>query len=157
MTLPLAYELERTFAHDVVPVWEAWTDAARLERWYHPTDLANVPGLTESDARVGGRWAVAVDVPAHGLVAYFYGLYTAVEPHRRLQHTMCYTNALEAFTARDPEAPAHDVVVDFDGHAGGTRVTFRQYGVLPEGQAERARAGMESYFDSLERFLAAER
>lgn len=155
MTLPLAYSLERTFAYDPAVVWEAWTDAAHLERWYHPTDLRNVPGLTESQAHVGGRWAVAVDVPAHGFVAYFYGVYTAVEPQRRLQHTMCYTNALDAFTARDPEAPAHDVVIDFDGHAGGTRVKFSQYGVLPEGQAEKARAGMESYFDSLERFLGS--
>jgi uncharacterized protein YndB with AHSA1/START domain len=156
MNPPLAYSVERTLAHDLATVWEAWTDAARLERWYHPTDLANVPGLTESEARVGGRWAVAVNVPQNGFVAYFHGVYSEVEPHRRLRHTLCYTTVLDEFTARDPDAPAHDVVIDFDGHEGGTRVKFSQYGVLPEGHAEKARAGMESYLDSLERFLGSD-
>jgi len=32
-------------------------------------------------------------------------------------------------------------------------VKFSQFGDLPEGEAARAQQGMESYFDSLERFL----
>jgi hypothetical protein len=34
-------------------------------------------------------------------------------------------------------------------------VKFSQFGELPEGQAEQAQAGMESYLDSLEQFFGS--
>ncbi len=71
MQLNFLYSVEREYAHPIETVWHAWTDAAALEAWYHPTDLANVPGSSKSDAVIGGRWAIAVDVPAFNMVSCF--------------------------------------------------------------------------------------
>ena len=55
---------------------------------------------------------------------------------------------------RDPDAPHHRIVIEFDSRGMYSWVKFSQYGELPAGQAAMAQAGMESYFDSLEAFLA---
>jgi uncharacterized protein YndB with AHSA1/START domain len=147
------YSVEREVAHPVAAVWEAWTTADSLEQWYHPTVLACVPGVTVSELRVGGLWKIAIDVPMNDIVAHFYGQYSAVSPQELLAHSMIYTQSREEFEASDMDAPAHRVVVDFEDRGASSWVRFTQYGELPEGQAEQAQAGMESYLDSLEAFL----
>ena len=149
------YSVEREYDIPIDILWAAWTDADALQEWYHPTDLALVPGSVNSEAVVGGLWTVAVDVPAHDFVAYFYGRYTAVEENVRIEHTMAYTQDAEEFAARDESAPHHRVVIEFESRAFRSWVKFSQYGVLPDGQAVRAQAGMESYFDSLGNYLTA--
>ncbi len=156
MSDPL-YSVEREYPVPIERLWEAWTDAAALEAWYHPTDLRCLPGSVTSDATVGGGWAVSVDVPQHGLVAYFNGVYTRVEAGRMLEHSMHYTQSAEEFAMKDLSTPAHRVVVDFEPRAGGTWVRITQFGEPPEGEAPRAKAGMESYFDLLGAHLAANR
>jgi uncharacterized protein YndB with AHSA1/START domain len=147
------YSVEREFAHSVQRVWQAWTEASELEQWYHPTDLLNVPDTTVSDAQVGGWWTVAVDVPAHGFVAYFFGQYTAVEIEERLEHSMHFVSSREDFDARDLTSPAATVVVEFAPTSTGATVKFSQFGEMPEDQIPRTKAGMESYFQSLADFL----
>jgi len=147
------YSVEREYAHPIERVWQAWTDADQLESWYHPTILSSVAGLTQSDARVGGTWATAVDVPMNDFVAYFFGHYTAVEPLRRLEHTMSYTQSRAEFDQRDPDAPAHDISIEFEPRDGGAWVKFSQIGDLPEEMIEATTDGMNSYFDSLGMFL----
>lgn len=147
------YSVEREFDIPVEILWAAWTDPAALEVWYHPTDLSVVAGSVASTPVVAGPWAVAVDVPALELVAYFYGRYTAVVENARLEHTMAYTQSAEEFAARDESAPHHRVVVEFESRDFRSWVKFSQFGELPSGQAAQAQAGMESYFDSLERYL----
>lgn len=153
MSLPLLYSVEREFASPVATVWDAWIDAAKLESWYFPVGLSALPGSTVSDARVGGAWAVTVDVPEFSSVAYFFGEYTEVRQYQRLSHTMLYTESAAEFAVRDLTGPHHDVIIDFESRGDCTWVRFAQYGELPEGHAARAQAGMESYFDSLQAFL----
>lgn len=148
------YSVEREYPVAVEALWQAWVDAGRLEQWYSPVDLRVLPGSVVSDAVVGGWWTVGVDVAAHGFVAYFYGTYTEVAPMLRLVHTMSYTQSPEEFAARDLSAPHHDIVIDFEDRGTGSWVRFAQYGELPEGEAVRAQAGMESYFDNLGQFLS---
>lgn len=147
------YSVEREYAHPVESLWQAWTDATALESWYHPTILSCVPGLTESDARPGGVWAVAVDVPMNDFVAYFFGHYTRVDHLRRLEHTMSYTQSHAEFVDRDPNAPAHEIVINFEPRDGGAWVKFSQFGDLPEEMIEATIDGMNSYFDSLGMYL----
>jgi hypothetical protein len=47
----------------------------------------------------------------------------------------------------------HLIVIDFDNRGDSSWVRFSQFGEMPDGQAEQAQAGMESYFDSLGNFL----
>jgi uncharacterized protein YndB with AHSA1/START domain len=150
------YSVERQFDLPVEILWDAWVDAEALQAWYHPTDLVNVPGSVVSDAVEGGEWAVAVDVPEHGFVAYFYGRYTKVVENLLLEHSMAYTQSAEEFAARDESAPHHRVTVEFDSRGMYSWVKFSQFGELPDGQAVQAQAGMESYFDSLEAYLVAD-
>ena len=148
------YSVEREYDIPVEILWAAWTDPVALEAWYHPTDLSNVPGSAASDAVEGGLWTVAVDVPEHGMVAYFYGRYTAVVENARLEHTMAYTQSAEEFAARDETALHHRVLVEFASRDFRSWVKFSQFGEMPAGQAVKTQAGMESYFDSLADYLA---
>jgi uncharacterized protein YndB with AHSA1/START domain len=148
------YSVEREYNASMATVWAAWADASALQEWYHPTDLLNVPNTAQSDVRVGGRWAIGVDVPEYSMQAFFYGLYTAVVEHKLLEHTMCYTQSANDFAAMDDNAPHHKVVVNFEDRGGKTWVKFSQFGEMPAEQIPQTQAGMTSYFDSLESYLA---
>jgi uncharacterized protein YndB with AHSA1/START domain len=147
------YSVEREFDIPVEVLWDAWTDPIALEAWYHPAELACVPGSVVSEPIDGGPWAVGVDVPDYGFVAYFYGRYTAVVPHARIDHTMHYTQSEQEFAARDESTDHHLVRIEFDSRGMRSWVKFSQFGDMPESEALRAQEGMESYFDSLGRFL----
>jgi len=148
------YSDEREFAVTPEQMWRAWTDARALEQWYSPVSLSVLPGSVVSEPHVGGWWTVGVDVPENGFVAYFYGKYTEFTEHVRIVHTMCYTQDAAEFTAREVSVPHHIIEIDIEFRGDKTWVKFAQFGELPEGQAEMAQAGMESYFDNLEEFLA---
>lgn len=147
------YSVEREFDIPVEVLWDAWVDPVALEAWYHPLDLSCVPGSVVSDPIDEGEWSVAVDVPDYGFVAHFYGRYTAVVPHKRLDHTMHYTQSADEFAQRDESTEFHVVRIEFDNRGMRSWVKFTQFGEMPESEAARAQEGMESYVDSLERFL----
>jgi uncharacterized protein YndB with AHSA1/START domain len=147
------YSVEREYSVPVATLWDAWTDASKLEAWYHPTDLKNVAGLTESEAVEGGVWAVAVAVPEYGFVAYFFGKYSNLKYCESLEHTMHYSQSLEEFEARDFESESHLIKVEFENRGEKAWVKFSQFGEMPEEQIALTIQGMESYFDSLGNFL----
>ena len=47
--------IDREFAAPREALWEAFTDPARVARWYGPAGWSVVPGSVEIDLRVGGR------------------------------------------------------------------------------------------------------
>ncbi len=153
MTLPFLYSVEREYSTSIENLWKAWVEPAALAAWYSPTDLSVAAGSVENAAEVGGVWAVGVDVPAYGFVAYFYGTYTEVIEHQKLVHTMSYTQDAAEFEAR-VAAPTHDVVIEFETRGDKSWVKFSQFGQLPEGQdPSQPKAGMESYFNNLGKYL----
>jgi uncharacterized protein YndB with AHSA1/START domain len=154
MTQPFLYAVEREFPFPISDVWSAWSEATKLEQWYHGTEHGSVKGATVSDFVVGGIWAAGIDVVSHNFAVYFYGTYQVIEPHSRIEHTMHYTESKEEFAIKDMSTPSHRVLIEFEDRDSGTWVKFSQFGELPEGNAERAQAGMESYFDSLGNFLS---
>lgn len=153
MAEPL-YTVEREFAVPVERLWRACTDPAELEQWYSPVDLAVVPGSVTSRPEVGGEWTVGVDVPEYGFVAWFHGRYTEVDEPRRFVHTLRYTQDREEFEARDESAGHHVVSVDLEPRGGGSWARWSQFGEMDPEQVPATKAGMESYFDSLEAHLA---
>lgn len=148
------YFVEREFDVSIDTLWSAWTSVASLEQWYSPTDLSVVPGSVVSENQVGGRWAVGVDVSAHGFNAYFWGRYSEVLPNKKLVHTLCYSQDEKEFLERDDNAPAHTIVVDFEDRDGRSWCKFTQFGEMPAEQVEMTRQGTTSYFDNLEKFLS---
>lgn len=147
------YAVEREYVQPMSRIWEAWTDAAQLEAWYHPTVLANVPGSSVSEPHVGGAWAIAVDVPEHNMQSCFWGQYTAVDEGKLIEHTMFYTQDLAEFALKDLSGEFAKIVIDFEERPTGAFVRFTQYGELPEKHIPMARAGMESYLESLANYL----
>ena len=147
------YSVEREYTQPMSRIWEAWTDAAQLEAWYHPTVLKNVVGSSVSEPVVSGNWAIAVDVPEHNMQSCFWGQYTAVEEGKLLEHTMFYTQDPAEFAAKNLSGEFAKIVVDFEERPTGSWVRFTQYGELPEEHIPLAKAGMESYFQSLADFL----
>ena len=147
------YSVEREYTQPMSRIWEAWTDAQQLEDWYHPTVLKNVVGSSVSEPVVGGNWAIAVDVPEHNMQSCFWGQYTAVEKGKLIEHTMFYTQDPAEFAAKDLSGEFAKIVVDFEERPTGSWVRFTQYGELPEEHIPLAKAGMESYFQSLADYL----
>ena len=147
------YFVERTFPFPVERLWSAWTKSAELEKWYCPVFLKVIPGSATSEAVVGGRWAIAVDVSENGFNAYFWGTYSAVELHQKLVHDLNYSQDELEFALREPGAEAHRIEIDFTKIEAGTLVRFSQFGEMEQEQAEASREGMESYFDNLNNYL----
>jgi uncharacterized protein YndB with AHSA1/START domain len=153
MTQAFLYSVEREFPVPVHTLWSAWTEAEKLEAWYFPTDLNSIKGATVSDMKVGGLWTCAVDVPELNFVAYFFGKYLTIQEFEKIEHTLHYTQSKEEFEAKNFDTESHHIVLDFEDRGKKSWVKFSQFGALPDGEAEQAQAGMESYLDSLSNFL----
>ena len=147
------YFVERTFPFPVERLWSAWTQSAELEKWYCPIFLKVIPGSATSEAEVGGRWAIAVDVSENGFNAYFWGTYSEVNLHQKLVHDLNYSQDELEFALRAPATEAHRIEIDFSNTDAGTVVRFSQFGEMEQEQAEASREGMESYFDNLNSYL----
>ena len=153
MTQPFLYSVEREYPVSIDRLWKAWTDASELEAWYFPTDLSSTQGATTSEVKIGGLWACGVEVPEHNFTAYFFGKYTKIVLNELLEHTLHYTTSAEEFTAKDFSTESHLIRIEFQDRGASSWSKFSQFGELPEGQAEMAQAGMNSYLESLARHL----
>jgi len=153
MTMKFLYSVEREYPVPVQRTWQAWTNASELEKWYSPVFLKVIPGSATSEAVVGGRWAIAVDVSENGFNAYFWGKYSQVDTNLKLIHDLNYSQDELEFALREPSPEAHRIEIDFTKTAGGTLVRFSQFGEMEKEQAEASREGMESYFDNLSNYL----
>ena len=153
MTMKFLYSVEREYPVPVQRTWQAWTKAAELEKWYSPVFLKVIPGSATSEAVVGGRWAIAVDVSENGFNAYFWGKYSQVDNNLKLIHDLNYSQDELEFALREPSPEAHRIEIDFTKTDGGTLVRFSQFGEMEQEQADASREGMESYFDNLDNYL----
>lgn len=151
----LLYFVERQYPVDIHELWQAWVEPSAIETWYSPTELKVVPGSVISEANPNGLWTVGVDVSQFGFNAYFYGRYTQVQPLKKLTHTLHYTQSEEEFRRRDESTEFHVIEIDFDSRGDFSWVRFSQHGEMPADEALQAKAGMESYFDNLEKYLSA--
>jgi uncharacterized protein YndB with AHSA1/START domain len=124
-------------------VFEAWTDVDRLAAWWWP----QLAGTTyDVDAREGGRFEISS--PAIG--ATVSGVYTEVDPPRRLVFTWSWQDAGE------PASEVEDVVVvTFEAEDAGTLVTVAHTSVehVPDGGAEQ---GWNDVLDRLVRLYDAQ-
>ena len=105
------------------------------------------------DPVVGGFWSATVVVPMDGSSHHFFGYFTEVIENSSLKYTMLYATDETLEEARKEEGPSHRVELSFEDLGKETRLTFAQFGELPEDQIPLAKAGMESYFDSLAAFV----
>jgi uncharacterized protein YndB with AHSA1/START domain len=136
-----AIRIERRFAAPAQAVFEAWTSAELLRRWYPPGPDWDTP-VAELDLRVGGRLRLVMRSPDGD------GEYREITPPTRLVFTWAWDRS-------DVAEGVQLVEVDFTEHPDGTTTVVLTNRGLVEGQArESHRGGWEGSFDNLARLVA---
>ena len=140
---PTVLRIERTFDAPASKVFEAWTSADVLRRWWHAEHTWGTP-IAEVDLRVGGAIRLVMRNPFDGAEYAGRGEYTLLDPPRRLAFTWTW----------DAEPSRRQLVeVEFIDPGDRTTVVMTHTG-LPEAEAEDFRDGWQSSFDNLDVALA---
>jgi uncharacterized protein YndB with AHSA1/START domain len=139
--------LERTFEAPAQAVFEAWTSADMLRRWWPAGSDWETP-VAEVDVRVGGRLRLVMRSP-DGEEFGGGGEYVEITPPKRLVFTWSW----------DGQA-GHEGVqlieVELSERPDGTTTVVLTNRGLEDEQSKRThRAGWEASFDNLDRLLAA--
>lgn len=102
-------ELTREFNAPPELVFEAWTEAKHVRKWWAPLALGVSVVSIEADVRVGGKYRYEFK-PGEAPQFAFSGQYLEVTPPKRLVYTQLY----------EP-VPGSEVVitVDFEARPGG--------------------------------------
>ncbi|HEX9938731.1 MAG TPA: SRPBCC domain-containing protein [Longimicrobium sp.] len=127
-------------------VFEAFTNAELLERWWVPKSMGMTLLSCEVDARVGGKYRLEFDVGGPEPAAFF-GTYVEVEPYSRL-----------AWTNEEGGEGGSVTTVTFEEEGGKTLVVLRER--YPSKEAlDAAGTGaadaMVETFDQLDELLVA--
>ncbi|HEY3004828.1 MAG TPA: SRPBCC domain-containing protein [Kribbellaceae bacterium] len=143
---PTAIRIERTFAAPAKVVFEAWTSAELLRRWYPPGADWDTP-VAEVDLRVGGRLRLVMRSP-DGEEFGGGGEYREITPPTRLVFTWAWDRS-------DVGEGVQLVEVDFSEHPDGTTtVVMTNRGLADERSRESHREGWEGSFDNLARVVS---
>jgi uncharacterized protein YndB with AHSA1/START domain len=73
--------IKRTFHAPLEIVWQAWTEAAHIVKWWGPVDMNT--RVIEHDFRIGGKWQYAMTMP-DGDEFITDGEYTDIVPMKRI-------------------------------------------------------------------------
>jgi uncharacterized protein YndB with AHSA1/START domain len=139
--------LERTFKAPAQAVFEAWTSADMLRRWWPAGSDWDTP-VAEVDVRVGGRLRLVMRSP-DGEEFGGGGEYVEITPPERLVFTWSWdghagherVQLIEVALSERPD--------------GTTAVVLTNRGLEDEESKCSHRAGWEASFDNLDRVLAA--
>ena len=143
---PTAIRIERAFNAPARAVFEAWTSAEMLRRWYPPGADWDTP-VAEVDLRVGGRLRIVMRGP-DGEQASGGGVFREIQPPSRLVFTWTWDRP-------DIAVGTQLVEVDFTEHKDGTTtVVMTNRGLVDAQTRESHREGWEGSFDNLDRVLA---
>jgi uncharacterized protein YndB with AHSA1/START domain len=146
-TPPAPLRLERTFNAPAQEVFDAWTSAEVLRRWWPAGSDWETP-VAEVDVRVGGSLRLVMRSP-DGEEFGGSGEYVEVTPPERLVFTWTWDG-------HEGHEGTQLVEVDFSQRKDGTTtVVLTNRGLRDEESKRTHRQGWEASFDNLERVLAA--
>ena len=139
--------LERTFHAPVQAVFDAWTSAEVLRRWW-PAGADWETPVAEADVRVGGALRLVMRSP-DGEEFGGCGEYLEVTPTERLVFTWTWDG-------HEGHEGTQLVEVDFqERDDGSTIVVLTNRGLKDEGPERSHREGWQASVDNLERVFAA--
>jgi dihydrofolate reductase/uncharacterized protein YndB with AHSA1/START domain len=131
----------RVFNVPCEQLFQAWSDPARLARWWGPEGFTNT--FHEFDLRPGGNWRFIMHSP-DGTDYPNHSIFIGVAPGERIVY-------------RHVSAPAFQMTATFDDLGGATRLTWRMLFESAE-QCEKMKSvcvpANEQNFDRLEAELA---
>jgi uncharacterized protein YndB with AHSA1/START domain len=142
---PTAIRIERTFAAPAKVVFDAWTSAEMLRRWYPPGADWETP-IAEVDLRIGGRLRIMMRSP-NGEEFEGGGEYREITEPSRLVFTW-------AWDVPDVAVGTQLVEVDFTEQPDGTTtVVMINRGLGDQQSRESHREGWEESFENLARLV----
>jgi uncharacterized protein YndB with AHSA1/START domain len=134
--------IERTFAAGAQAVFDAWTSAEVLRRWWHAEHDWETP-LAEVDLRVGGAIRLVMRNPVDGSEYGGSGEFTVIESPRRL-----------AFTWSWDDVPGRQLIeLELTEQGGATTVVMTHSGIAEDARGEMIE-GWQNSFDNLDVALA---
>jgi uncharacterized protein YndB with AHSA1/START domain len=136
--------IERTFAAPADAVFDAWTSAEVMRRWFHVGPDWETPEA-EVDLRVGGKVRVLMRRP-DGTEAGASGEYTVIDRPHRLEMT---------WTFDDEPSNRQRIELFFSESAGSTTVVMINSGISTDERRDGQRAGWHGCFDELARALTS--
>jgi uncharacterized protein YndB with AHSA1/START domain len=135
-------QLSRRFDAAREDVFDAWTDADVLRRWWAAAPDWDTPAA-ESDARPGGRYRLSMRDTSSGDVHTVGGEYAEVTRPERLVYTWMWEDM--------PGATESRVVVEFHEDGEGTNVVLTHTGLVDDADRDRHAHGWHGCLDNLER------
>ena len=142
MASDLTLRMERTFQAPAQAVFEAWTSEEVMRRWWHAARDWETPEAVV-DLRVGGAVRTVMRNPHTGAEAGGGGIYTEIDPPRRLAFTWLW----------DGDSRQTLIEIDFEETAGVTLVRFTHSGLWDDEAVRSHEGGWGACFDNLERVL----
>jgi uncharacterized protein YndB with AHSA1/START domain len=142
----ITLRLERTFNSPARAVFDAWTSADVLRRWWPAGSDWETP-VAEVDVRVGGRLRLVMRSP-EGEEFGGSGEYLEITPPERLVFTWTWDG-------HEGHEGTQLVEVEFTQQEDGTTtVVLTNRGLKDEESKRSHRQGWEASFDNLDRVLA---
>jgi uncharacterized protein YndB with AHSA1/START domain len=135
--------IERTFGATAEEVFDAWTSAEVMRRWFHCEADWQTPDAGV-DLRVGGRIWVVMRRP-DGTEASAQGEFTLIDRPRRLAMT---------WTFNDEPSNAQLLELSFSESSGSTTVLLVNSGISTDKRRDGQDWGWRGCLDQLERLLA---
>jgi uncharacterized protein YndB with AHSA1/START domain len=134
--------IERTFDAPAEDVFDAWTSAEVMRRWFHAGADWDTPEA-EVDLRVGGKVRVVMRRP-DGTEAQAHGEYTLIDRPHRLVMTWTF----------DAE-PANEQLIElfFSESEGSTAVLMINSGISTDERRDSQDEGWHRCLDELDRML----
>jgi uncharacterized protein YndB with AHSA1/START domain len=143
---PAPLRLERTFNAPAEAVFDAWTSAEVLRRWWPAGSDWETP-VAEVDVRVGGSLRLVMRSP-DGEEFGGSGEYLEITPPERLVFTWTWDG-------HEGHEGTQLVEVEFREQEAATTVVLTNRGLGDEESRRSHRQGWDASFDNLERVLTA--
>jgi uncharacterized protein YndB with AHSA1/START domain len=135
--------IERTFASSREDVFDAWTSAEVMRRWFHCAPDWDTPEA-EVDLRVGGKIRVVMRKP-NGTKVEAQGEYTLIDRPHRLVMT---------WTFDDDPSNEQLLELSFSEAEGSTTVLMVNSSISTDERRDAQDEGWHGCFDQLARVLA---
>jgi uncharacterized protein YndB with AHSA1/START domain len=146
MTEQAAHDLriERTFAARIEDVFDAWTSAEVMRRWFHPRPDWETPEA-EVDLRVGGKVRVVMRRP-DGTERAAHGEYEQIQRPQRL---------VMRWTFEDEPTNEQLIELRFAEAGGRTTVVLLNSGISTSARRDAQELGWRGCLDELARVMSA--
>lgn len=136
--------IERTFQAPAARVFDAWTSAEVMRRWWQ-AEVGWETSEAEVDLRIGGAVRVVMHDPEQDVDHGGGGRYTEIEPPHRLAFTWIW----------DGDTRRTLIEIDFEETDGATTVRFTHSGLWDEAAVRSHEGGWGRILDRLGSTLAA--